>query len=162
MSALCLYIVECVDDTSFRFKFGEVTGPYFDLSDKEFVCEDDKVVTVAEDFDVQCPKTSVICAPMPCVNKCFGAGECEASFCKCDDGFSGDDCSVGGAYVPPPDPDTDADSVNIPTDESPFNEEPEDSSSDDSDNDSDAESFFTEGECDVVCIILIILIVCAF
>jgi len=44
---------------------------------------------------VNCPKTSVLCDAMPCMNNCNGVGICKKGVCECDDGTVGGDCGDG-------------------------------------------------------------------
>jgi hypothetical protein len=42
---------------------------------------------------VNCPDSSILCDPMPCMNNCYGIGFCKQGVCQCDDGSTGGDCS---------------------------------------------------------------------
>jgi hypothetical protein len=42
-----------------------------------------------------CPASNILCSDVPCLNYCFGRGNCVLGKCLCDKGFSGADCSKG-------------------------------------------------------------------
>lgn len=41
---------------------------------------------------VDCPSSTVLCDPMPCINNCNGIGVCKQGVCNCSDGTVGGDC----------------------------------------------------------------------
>jgi hypothetical protein len=94
-NAVCLQVLSCEGTSKVRFKFGQTSGTFAEITNKEFQCSEGETVKVAEDFVINCPKANLICAPMPCLNKCFGAGTCTSGICNCEEGTSGDDCANG-------------------------------------------------------------------
>lgn len=65
------------------------------IGDVEMDCPYNSKITVAGYIGYfNCPKDYSFCENLPCKNMCSGQGKCEYGLCKCNDNYSGDDCSI--------------------------------------------------------------------